>query len=152
MINTALLLWTFPDLTLPQGEIIGIIGNNGAGKSTFARCLCGLDKRALGELELNGHSYLCKAAVPHILHGYARCKPPTVYRDVLMNCFLVWTVRTKKKIQNGQNQILSSLDLAAKIKLQSHVFIWRGKATGSDWKVLSPQTRKSLFLTNRPVA
>lgn len=41
-----------PDLALPQGEIIGIIGNNGAGKSTFARCLCGLDKRALGELEL----------------------------------------------------------------------------------------------------
>ena len=59
------LIVDIPDLTLPQGEIIGIIGNNGAGKSTFARCLCGLDKRALGELELN---------------GYARCKPPTVYR------------------------------------------------------------------------
>ena len=49
-----------PDLTLPQGEIIGIIGNNGAGKSTFARCLCGLDKKAKGVLEMDGASYDAK--------------------------------------------------------------------------------------------
>ena len=49
-----------PDLTLPQGEIIGIIGNNGAGKSTFARCLCGLDKKAKGVLEIDGTSYDAK--------------------------------------------------------------------------------------------
>lgn len=29
---------------LPVGRIVGIIGNNGAGKSTFARCFCGLEK------------------------------------------------------------------------------------------------------------
>jgi energy-coupling factor transport system ATP-binding protein len=29
---------------VPQGSIIAIIGSNGAGKSTFARCLCGLNK------------------------------------------------------------------------------------------------------------
>lgn len=28
----------------PKNEIVAIIGNNGAGKSTFARCLCGLEK------------------------------------------------------------------------------------------------------------
>ena len=49
-------MWDIPDLTLPQGEIIGIIGNNGAGKSTFARCLCGLDKKAKGVLEMDGAS------------------------------------------------------------------------------------------------
>ena len=49
-----------PALTLPQGEIIGIIGNNGAGKSTFARCLCGLDKKAKGVLEMDGASYDAK--------------------------------------------------------------------------------------------
>lgn len=31
--------------TLPGGRICGIIGDNGAGKSTFARCFCGLEKR-----------------------------------------------------------------------------------------------------------
>ncbi len=37
-------------LNIPQGAIVGIIGNNGAGKTTFARCLCGLEKKASGQL------------------------------------------------------------------------------------------------------
>ena len=49
-----------PDLTLPQGEIIGIIGDNGAGKSSFARCLCGLDKSSKGTLKLNGNALNAK--------------------------------------------------------------------------------------------
>jgi energy-coupling factor transport system ATP-binding protein len=39
-------------LDLPKGQIIGIIGQNGAGKSTFARCLCGLNKRFRGKVRL----------------------------------------------------------------------------------------------------
>jgi energy-coupling factor transporter ATP-binding protein EcfA2 len=37
-------------LCVPEGEIIAVVGHNGAGKSTFARCLCGLEKNAKGEL------------------------------------------------------------------------------------------------------
>jgi energy-coupling factor transporter ATP-binding protein EcfA2 len=43
-----------PSLELPQNEIIAIIGHNGAGKSTFARTLCGLNKKAKGSMLLNG--------------------------------------------------------------------------------------------------
>lgn len=43
-----------PSLELPQNEIIAIIGHNGAGKSTFARTLCGLNKKAKGSILLNG--------------------------------------------------------------------------------------------------
>ena len=43
-----------PELTLPRGGIIAVIGANGAGKSTFSRCLCGLEKHFEGSAELGG--------------------------------------------------------------------------------------------------
>ena len=41
---------------IPYGGIIGIIGHNGAGKSTFSRCFCGLEKRA-GTVTVDGTVY-----------------------------------------------------------------------------------------------
>lgn len=41
------------DCTIPANRIVAIIGNNGAGKSTFSRCFCGLEKKC-GEIEWNG--------------------------------------------------------------------------------------------------
>ena len=41
---------------IPYGGIIGIIGHNGAGKSTFSRCFCGLEKRC-GTVTVDGTSY-----------------------------------------------------------------------------------------------
>ena len=41
-----------PELSVPRGAIIGVLGNNGAGKSTFAKCLCGLSKEAQGTLRI----------------------------------------------------------------------------------------------------
>lgn len=37
------------------GEIIGITGNNGVGKTTFIRCLCGLLKEKSGYIKINGN-------------------------------------------------------------------------------------------------
>ena len=39
------------ELDIPKASVIAIIGRNGAGKSTFVRCLCGLEKKAKGLLE-----------------------------------------------------------------------------------------------------
>ena len=44
------------DAKIPKNEIIAIIGKNGAGKSTFANCLCGLKKSCKGEMILEGKS------------------------------------------------------------------------------------------------
>lgn len=46
-------------MTIPAGRLVGIIGNNGAGKSTFSRCFCGLEKRC-GEVIWNGRRYRSK--------------------------------------------------------------------------------------------
>lgn len=39
---------------VPQNEIIAVIGHNGAGKSTFARCFCGLEKHCKGTVVSDG--------------------------------------------------------------------------------------------------
>lgn len=41
-------------MVLPEGGITAIIGRNGAGKSTFARCVCGLERKCKGIMK-NGH-------------------------------------------------------------------------------------------------
>jgi energy-coupling factor transport system ATP-binding protein len=41
-------------LSVPAGEAIAVTGDNGAGKTTFARCLCGLEKQSRGTLSLDG--------------------------------------------------------------------------------------------------
>ncbi len=44
----------------PSGSATAIIGRNGAGKSTFARCLCGLEKRCRGTVQAQNRAYYRK--------------------------------------------------------------------------------------------
>lgn len=46
-----------PELTLPKGKVIAVTGHNGTGKSTFLRCVCGLEKRCGGVILLDGREY-----------------------------------------------------------------------------------------------
>ena len=41
-------------LSVAKGEVIGVVGHNGAGKTTFSRALCGLHKDCEGEFLWNG--------------------------------------------------------------------------------------------------
>lgn len=45
------------DFTLEAGEVHALVGSNGAGKSTFARILCGLTPASAGSLQLDGETY-----------------------------------------------------------------------------------------------
>lgn len=47
---------SIPELQLPRNSIIGLIGRNGAGKSTFLRCLCGLEKSCPVKLDIDNES------------------------------------------------------------------------------------------------
>lgn len=42
-----------PSLTLFAGSVVAVIGHNGAGKSTFSKCLCGLEKKFKGKTTVN---------------------------------------------------------------------------------------------------
>lgn len=47
-----------PDLMIPQGSVVGVIGNNGAGKTSFANNLCGLFQTAKGCMGMEGKTYM----------------------------------------------------------------------------------------------
>ena len=46
-----------PELILPKGKVTAVIGSNGTGKSTFLRCICGLEKDCTGVIVANGKEY-----------------------------------------------------------------------------------------------
>lgn len=46
-----------PSVSVPTGAVVGVIGNNGAGKTTFARCLCGLPRKARGTVIVDGAAW-----------------------------------------------------------------------------------------------
>jgi len=45
------------DLQIPRGAVVGLLGSNGSGKSTFLKCLLGLLKIDDGEITLGGDHY-----------------------------------------------------------------------------------------------
>ncbi|MCR5329184.1 MAG: ABC transporter ATP-binding protein [Saccharofermentans sp.] len=46
-----------PELKIPKGKVIGLVGPNGTGKSTFLRCLCGLEGDCKGKIVSDGITY-----------------------------------------------------------------------------------------------
>ena len=46
-----------PILQIAAGHITAIVGTNGAGKTSFLNCLCGLEKHCKGVLEYKGETY-----------------------------------------------------------------------------------------------
>ena len=45
------------EMKLAAGEITAVVGRNGAGKTTFLNCLCGLERRCGGTMEIRGKRY-----------------------------------------------------------------------------------------------
>ncbi len=44
-------------LEIPQGSVTAVVGHNGAGKSTFIKCLCGLQKGFKGSAIIGGERF-----------------------------------------------------------------------------------------------
>lgn len=64
------------DVTIRKGEMVSIVGTNGAGKSTFSKIVCGFEKAQRGILELNGvdlNTLSIKERADHI--GYVMQNP-----------------------------------------------------------------------------
>lgn len=94
-------------IEVPQGGIIAIIGNNGAGKSTFARCLCGLEKACKGKVCLNGRQLNVRQRLKQCFMVMQDVNHQLFTESVLDEVLL----STKEENEEQAQNILSSLDL-----------------------------------------
>lgn len=53
-------------MEIDKNSITAIVGNNGIGKSTFLRCICGLEKKCKGIMEIDGKVYKRKERLNEI--------------------------------------------------------------------------------------
>ena len=72
---------------LQKGEVLGFLGQNGAGKSTTMRMICGVLEPDSGDALLNGHSIVTARREAQSQIGYLPEGAP-LYRDMTPLTFL----------------------------------------------------------------
>ena len=75
------------DIVLTRGEILGFLGQNGAGKSTTMQILCGALAASSGTVEIGGHALASAPLAAKAQLGYLPEIPP-LYRDMLVDDYL----------------------------------------------------------------
>lgn len=96
-----------PKLMVSQNSITAIIGNNGLGKTTFLRCICGLEKKCKGVMECKNKVYKRKQRLKEIF---------LVMQDVNHQLFTESVmdevmISMKEENEDKAIEILSALDL-----------------------------------------
>ncbi len=94
--------------SIPYGGIVGIIGHNGAGKSTFSRCFCGLEKRC-GTLTVDGISYRARERL-NMCYMVMQDVGHQLFTESVLDEVLISMAEDDEK---SAMEILEKLDLAA---------------------------------------
>lgn len=139
------------DVTIPAESIIAVTGHNGAGKSTFLRCLCGLEKKfkghtVLDDANLSGrqmlkncymvmqdvnHQLFCETVEEEIQLGMAEEKADKV-SDLLRELDLAgFRERHPMSLSGGQKQRVA---IASAVLAEKSVLIFDEPTSGLDYK------------------
>ncbi|MBD9183695.1 MAG: ATP-binding cassette domain-containing protein [Roseburia intestinalis] len=139
------------DVTVPAESIIAVTGHNGAGKSTFLRCLCGLEKKfkghtVLDDANLSGrqmlkncymvmqdvnHQLFCETVEEEIQLGMAEEKANKV-SDLLRELDLAgFRERHPMSLSGGQKQRVA---IASAVLAEKSVLIFDEPTSGLDYK------------------
>ena len=131
------------ETSFSSGSATAIIGHNGAGKSTFARCLCGLEKHFKGTVQDQSKNYSRKERLKLCYMVMQDVNHQLFTEDALDELLLSMGGEDEKADTARAKEILNSLDLLDKIKLhpmslsggeKQRVAI--GSAIASDKKIL----------------
>ena len=100
------------DLMIPQGAIVGVIGNNGAGKTTFVNHLCGLFPSAKGYLNLEGITYTSKQRLKMCYMVMQDVNHQLFTESVLDEILLSLEENDEKIAREKAEQIMESLHIS----------------------------------------
>lgn len=88
-----------------KGEIVTLIGANGAGKSTTLRSISGLHTIKNGKIEFNGETIsdltadkIVKHGISHVPEGRQIFRPMTVFENLELGGYLVYKSDGRKKL------------------------------------------------------
>lgn len=139
------------NLDVPEGSIIAVTGHNGAGKSTFLRCLCGLQKKFKGKTVLHGttknrrqmlkecymvmqdvnHQLFCETVDDEIRLGMDESREeevPYILKELDLEAF---TERHPMSLSGGQKQRVA---IASAMLADKSVLIFDEPTSGLDYR------------------
>ena len=160
-----------PEISLQEGAVISVIGKNGAGKSTFSRCLCGLEKKFKGKVIIGekilqrkqllkqcymvmqdvNHQLFCESVEEEVQLGMAEenCKNVS---DVLKSLDLEeFTERHPMSLSGGQKQRVA---IASAILAGKSILVFDEPTSGLDYShmeqtaklITSLKGKKTIFI------
>lgn len=102
------------NLTLRRGDILGLLGLNGAGKSTTLQMLCGVLAADTGTVIVNGHDLHEEPMAAKAQIGYLPDLPP-LYPDMRVNNYLHFCARIRRvhrsAVTNRVNTVIEQCQL-----------------------------------------
>lgn len=101
-------------LTLREGDVLGLLGLNGAGKSTTLRMLCGVLAPDEGSIHIAGHNLEDEPMRARAAVGYLPDQPP-LYSDMRVDSYLRFAAKLrrvkKSSLQARLDYVVEACDL-----------------------------------------
>ncbi len=130
------------DLTVEAGEIVGLIGHNGAGKSTTLKMILGLIEPTSGQIHVMGRDMTQESVYVKQFIGYLPEESP-LYENMTVDEYLYFFAELyrvpKQKAKQRIETLLDSLQLGA-----------RGRRTGELSKGMKRKTTIARTLLHDP--
>ena len=140
-------------LDLYAGEVLALMGENGAGKSTFVRCFCGLEKKFKGQTVIEekqykpkemlrkcylvmqdvNHQLFCESVEDEVLLGASDTGKEIKERaKEIMQKLGIWEFRDKHpmSLSGGQKQRVA---IASSVLAEKEILIFDEPTSGLDY-------------------